>query len=242
MIKRSERRFDTELRSMLEQAKVIRQVPPSVRARALARARDSLWLQQPMAPVDAVPAAPRGRRLAFAMAATVVLAVGSAGAVVALRANVDRPKQPNHVKEAPSRRPGSQVPTAPAPPEPVREAEVPAPPAAVPPTPSPSRNSDSRRHAVQTGESYEAELRLLHQAQTACSARDFAGALAALREHHQRFPSGRLAEQREALRVRALSGAGREVEAGRAADDFAARFPRSVLAPRLRDITAPRMN
>jgi hypothetical protein len=40
-----------------------------------------------------------------------------------------------------------------------------------------------------------------------------------------------LVEEREALRVKALSGLGRTEEARRAADSFEARFPRSVLLP-----------
>jgi len=40
-----------------------------------------------------------------------------------------------------------------------------------------------------------------------------------------------LLEEREALRVKALSGLGRVEEARRAAHAFEARFPRSVLLP-----------
>jgi hypothetical protein len=53
-----------------------------------------------------------------------------------------------------------------------------------------------------------------------------------LAEHGRRFPSGSLAEEREALRVRALSGSGQSDAARRAARAFATRFPRSVLLSR----------
>jgi hypothetical protein len=45
-----------------------------------------------------------------------------------------------------------------------------------------------------------------------------------------------LAEERDALRIRALVGAGRTPEARRAAAAFANRFPRSVLLPRLKEM------
>jgi hypothetical protein len=88
---------------------------------------------------------------------------------------------------------------------------------------------------VTAQESYAAELDLLKRAQAAYAERDFADALVLVAKHAQRFPKGRLAEEREALRVRSLAGAGRRVEARRAAAAFADRFPRSVLMPRLQE-------
>lgn len=80
-------------------------------------------------------------------------------------------------------------------------------------------------------ESYAAELELLKNAQTAYLRRELVGALAALAEHARRFPTGRLAEEREALRLWSLLGLGRTVEAQGAARAFAARFRRSALLP-----------
>ena len=68
-------------------------------------------------------------------------------------------------------------------------------------------------------------------ARAAVARQDFAGALAPIVEHARRFKDGRLTEEREALRVKALSGLGRTGEAQRVADAFEARFPRSVLLP-----------
>jgi hypothetical protein len=75
------------------------------------------------------------------------------------------------------------------------------------------------------------ELRLLREARAAVARQDFEAALVPIAEHTRRFKNGRLAEEREALRVKALSGLGRTEEARHAADTFEARFPRSVLLP-----------
>ena len=47
----------------------------------------------------------------------------------------------------------------------------------------------------------------------------------------RQFKDGRLAEEWEALRVKALAALGRTPEARRAAAAFQSRFPRSVLSP-----------
>jgi hypothetical protein len=82
------------------------------------------------------------------------------------------------------------------------------------------------------------ELRLLQLARVAVARRDFAAALAPIAQHARWFAQGRLAEEREALRVTALSGLGRLEDARRAAHAFESRFPRSVLLPSVE--TAPR--
>jgi hypothetical protein len=88
-------------------------------------------------------------------------------------------------------------------------------------------------NSVTENEGFAAELRLLQPAQQAVSRRDFASALASIAEHQRQFPSGRLSEEREALRVKALLGLGRTVEAQRAGAAFRARFPRSALLGRI---------
>jgi hypothetical protein len=75
------------------------------------------------------------------------------------------------------------------------------------------------------------ELRLLRQARAAVARQDYTSALTSLEEHARRFKNGRLAEERGALRVKALAGLGRTDEARREALAFQARFPRSVLLP-----------
>jgi hypothetical protein len=82
-------------------------------------------------------------------------------------------------------------------------------------------------------EAYALELKLLSPARAAVARADFAGALAAVGEHERHFPAGRLAEEREALRVQALSGLHRTNDARRAAAAFRARFPGSILLSRM---------
>jgi hypothetical protein len=82
------------------------------------------------------------------------------------------------------------------------------------------------------------ELLLLGEARSAVADRDFAAALVPLSEHGRRFENGLLAEEREALLVRTLSGLGRAGEARRAADAFARRFPQSVLLSAVRQMAS----
>jgi hypothetical protein len=82
-------------------------------------------------------------------------------------------------------------------------------------------------------QAYAMELRLLQPAQQAVARQDYGSALAAIAEHRRRFPSGKLAEEREALRVKALLGLGRDGEAKSAGGAFRERFPQSALRGRL---------
>ena len=87
---------------------------------------------------------------------------------------------------------------------------------------------------------FAAEIAVLQPAHAAHARGDFATALVLVAEHARRFPKGHLAEEREALRVRSLAGAGRTEEARRATAAFGARFPRSILLPHLEDRTLAR--
>ena len=93
--------------------------------------------------------------------------------------------------------------------------------------PSSSVRSDTAKSA------YELELRLLEPAREALASRDFNRALSMLNEHRQRFPAGRLAEERDALRINALLGLGRGVQAREAATVFRKSYPHSALMPQL---------
>lgn len=98
--------------------------------------------------------------------------------------------------------------------------------------PSPSDASDKSNPVQRPSKAVASdELRLLRQARAAVASKDFADALSPLAEHARRFKDGRMTEEREALRVKALAGLGRTDEARRAAVLFEARFPRSVLLP-----------
>ena len=82
---------------------------------------------------------------------------------------------------------------------------------------------------------YALELAVLEPARAAVARGDHASALRAIGNHERRFPAGILREEREALRVKALSGLGKDDEARKAAERFRERFPRSVLAPSLEE-------
>jgi outer membrane protein assembly factor BamD (BamD/ComL family) len=99
----------------------------------------------------------------------------------------------------------------------------------------PSPKSPRAHRPITPQESYAAELQLLQRAQSEYASQDFDNALVLVAEHGRRFPNGRLAEEREALRVRSLARAGRGDEARRALAAFANRFPHSVFLPRLQE-------
>lgn len=82
-------------------------------------------------------------------------------------------------------------------------------------------------------EAFALELQVLQPARQAVAQRDFGRALTVITDHQRRFPAGKLTEEREALRVKALLGLGRAAEAERAGAAFRARFPRSALIGRI---------
>jgi hypothetical protein len=212
--------FDPELDVLLEGGRVIQRVPEVVRARVLSRAR---------ATVAAIAALPHGsittvrrRALTFALAASLALAVGGAGATAAHLGRAPSPSQPAPLA----------VPYAERPMHNSTLDVLPSLPRVAPQSAFTARPQRWERPAT-AQESYAAELELLQRAQVAYAAREFPDVLARVAEHGRKFPSGRLAEEREALRVRALEGAGRTEEARRAAAGFASRFPRSIMLPRL---------
>jgi hypothetical protein len=84
------------------------------------------------------------------------------------------------------------------------------------------------------------ERALLETARAALGRGDFARALTAAQRHERRWPRGQLAEEREALTVRALAASG-QVDAARArAGAFRARFPRSIFLPAVDAASRPR--
>lgn len=91
-----------------------------------------------------------------------------------------------------------------------------------------TRVGEARRPPAPTG-----ELTLLDSARRAVVGGHFERALRVLEQHRRSFPKSPLSEEREALRVRALQGAGRSTQAHRAAREFEARYPSSVLASEL---------
>ncbi len=63
-----------------------------------------------------------------------------------------------------------------------------------------------------------------------------AAGLRSLDEYERRFPSGQLLLEAKVLRIQALAASGRKAEAREAARVFIARYPRSALAHRLRQL------
>lgn len=213
----------------MQRGRVIQRAPDLVRARLLARARATVaaanLARAPM-PTPATPSRWLGLRVALAGA--VVLSLAAAGARAALRARAAHapeivPTSVPHSTASSVRRSA---------PETSAMAPIPA--------PQPVFSTASRRfsRSVSARESYSAELELLQRAQSQYASRNFSDALVLIAEHTRRFPNGRLAEEREALRVRSLSGAGRADQTRRAFAAFARRFPHSALLPRLQE-TAP---
>ena len=76
-----------------------------------------------------------------------------------------------------------------------------------------------------------AERALLDRVQRALRAGDVAGAQRTIDAHERRFPTGILAEEREALAIKTLLAAGRREEAQKRAAAFRARFPDGLFQP-----------
>jgi hypothetical protein len=227
-MKREDRPSGPDIDALLERGRIIPRAPDAVRARALARARASLANAATIPPTATAKAQAPGRGWRVAVAAAVVLGLVAAGATAALYRRASR--LPDHARAA-----------GPGPVAPVRVA-APAPAPSPATIASPVARAKAHR-PVQSGgdrESYAAELDLLQRAQIAYAGHDFPEAMVPISEHARRFPNGRLAEQREALRIRTLAGSGRIDEARRASVAFANRFPRSVLIPRLSEMSEAR--
>ena len=78
------------------------------------------------------------------------------------------------------------------------------------------------------------QLALLETARNAVAQKNAAAALRALESHAAQFPSGALAEEREALTIRALVLANRVTEAKRHLAQFETQFPNSLLLSALK--------
>jgi hypothetical protein len=211
-------RLSPEVRALLDRERAIATQSPMVRARALARAR-AMSTSTSMPAVAAVFAGAPARRRWVAAAALVCI-LGAAVGAAAYEIRVRLSPLPSDRGAAPAMV-GAPSPAAVA--------------LASPPIGNPVGDSPAPRgHGIAPrpkAETVREELRLLREARAAVARDDFAAALPRLAEHARRFKDGSLAEEREALRVKALAGLGRIDEARRAAATFGARFPRSVLLP-----------
>ena len=203
-----------EVRALLEQERAIPPLSAPQRARAMARARASLTSPVAAASIPSA-AAPRTRWAAAAAAVLVAsVAVGAAAYEIHTRL-APAPVTPRTVAPAPV----------------VARAPAVSAPVVVAPEAAPALEPTVAVQGTSPADAARAELKLLRQARAAVARGDFAAALSPIAEHARRFKNGRLIEEREALRVKALGGMGRTDEARRAAAAFRARFPRSVLLP-----------
>jgi hypothetical protein len=232
-MKRREAPLEPELEALLNPGRIERHAPPEVRARALARGRaiiaaggriPPISTLELLAPAPAKPAPPRGL-VRLVLPTSIAAAIAGIGAVATLRSPPAHTPTP-----APSAQPAAAITEAvtDTATDTVQGSSTP-PEAVTPPLVAPPKSAPSARPE---GELAPTELQLLGRAQTAYTHRDFARAISLVSELTRRFPNGHLAEEREALRVRSLLGAGRTDEGRRAAAAFAVRFPRSVLLPK----------
>jgi hypothetical protein len=167
--------------------------------------------------------APRSVLLIAAALAVAGLAVAGAG-MYGLTAPAKSPEvvgAPLVASKAPPEKPiAPPLPGAGVAAEPQAEAPVVEPQHAAPPA------KGAQASSVQQ---YAVELGVLDPARRSIARGDYAGAMGAITQHQREYPRGQLAEEREALRVRALWGMGQKASAENAAAIFRKRYPRSML-------------
>ena len=217
-----------ETQTLLAEERAIPAHDEAVRARVMSRAEEAVSLGPPVPHPLAAPPAGVSKGLLATVAG--VALVGGIATVVYLTTS-SAPPTPAVTVALPSAAPvvasapttGTTEPVNRAEPPPVSDTQpatrAPEEPTAAGPRPSASSRQDRGSE----------ELQLLSRARKADARGDFSEVLALASEHERTFPAGRLAEEREVLRVRALVGLGRMDQARRAAARFHRQFPRSVL-------------
>jgi hypothetical protein len=201
-------KLSPEVRSLLGCEQRIAVLSAAARTRAVSRARAALAAGVAARPLPS--RAPSSVRWAAAAGLVCVATVAASAAAYTIgrRSRPSVEAAPSVQFETPRQRAGN-APVLDLGPAPVRQA-------------TPSR---SKVGAVRV------ELRLLEQARGAVAREDFLLAIQLLAQHAHQFKTGRLVEEREALRVKSLVGLGRRSAARRAAAEFEANFPRSPLLP-----------
>jgi hypothetical protein len=208
-----------EMRALIQRGRQVRPAPDLVRARALLRARAALVAGPSLAEVES--AFRHARRVRVAVATVLALLGGAVAAAV-----VHAPTPGSVAMSAVDDANAARVPTFGV----ARRGLV-------APAPQAGRAAKPTRagRPPATLQPAAAELHLLRRAQAAYVRGDQRATLALVAEHAQLFPYGRMAEERDALRVQALAECGRKAEARRAAATFAARYPRSVLLSQMHE-------
>jgi len=204
--------FSDDLELFLEAERDIDVPALSERERLLQRLEPLLVVPVALVAASAAPLADSASSAALsgALKAKIAVAVASAallgGAVgVTGHAYLASPPAPPSVAP-PTRSTSPPRPPEPAPPAPAEPAA--APPAALSATAAPSLTTPRPENARPAG-SLRAERLLIETASAALMRGDPESAVAALRQHAQRFPKGALAEEREVLLAKARAASRR---------------------------------
>lgn len=104
----------------------------------------------------------------------------------------------------------------------------------------PEKVGEDKSSSKTRAASLRAERVLLTRAQRELEAGDTEAALATLQEHEENFEKPQLAEEREALRIRALLSAGDHAKARARFERFSKRYPRSIFLDALSPAFEPR--
>jgi len=252
MSEQEQHELSPELRALLQDGRPGNEVPPGERE-ALLRSlspflgpvgggSDGGGAPSP-APhgIESAPAAARAitaSKLTFGVGGLLVgIVAGAAGHALMTEPNAPPPSPPAVVM-APA---ATTQPDMPTPVEALPLASAPAPESSVeraPPSIPSARAAASLAPAAgeasgapHRDDALRTERRLLDIARTAVARGDGNAALDAIGRHAAQFPRGRLAEEREALRVQALILLGRKDEARQKADEFRKQHPDSLMMP-----------
>jgi hypothetical protein len=217
------RPFAADVERLLASERALVAQPEDLRHRAVSRALGA-------AAAGAKGPAKPWLWLMVAAAAMLVVASLSAGAVQA-----QRRLRESHVEPAAPSEPLAKPPTI------SQEAHIVATESAteplepidadIPRRPAPAGTSRGSKGI----EGHPLELDILQPSRSAVAQGDFAAALRSITEHERRYPDGQLREEREALRIQALTGLHRTDEVRRAVVAFRERFPHSVLISRMNE-------
>lgn len=218
--------LSAQTRSLLASERIPEPADPALRERLLARARAAI--EEPMSGIGLRAAPLASRRSRAPRTALLIAAALAAAGLAAAGASLynDQPTRASNLEQTmPPAASPAKLPRAPA-------SALPAsPPATVAPEPLVARRAPVAPEParVSSASTFALELALLEPARRSIARSDFSAALAAIARHQHEYPRGQLAEEREALRVRALWGMGDRDAAERAADLFRKRYPHSGL-------------
>jgi hypothetical protein len=205
--------------------------PAQLQARAAERAR-RLMASHPsetgelsVSRVRIFGARSRAARFALVMAAALAVA-GLAGAGMSLRGMLETAEPTPRIMPTTLPR---EVPTTLVRPSPAGAVSAAASQSAPIESPAPPTSATRAAPRSPSASQYAIELELLEPARRGIARHDYVSALSAIARHSREFPNGQLAEERSALKVRALWGLGRTAEAEAASASFRLRYPRSAL-------------